>query len=72
MNAVRKAKMARRPRYQQLWMIEVRKKGSNQLWQATGRDWYWRRSEALKAISEITWTHLEYRATKYVSAGRPR
>ena len=54
-----------RKRRERIWMIQVRGKGTNEIWSPTGPDWFRTRKEALADIARITWDMFEYRARRY-------
>ena len=46
-------------------MIQVRGKGTNEIWSPTCRDWFRTRKEAIAEIATITREQFEYRARQY-------
>jgi hypothetical protein len=53
---------------QGIWMIQVRKKGSNKIWSVTGAHWFHDRAAAIREIKTIPWKQYEYRAVRYMPA----
>ncbi len=51
-----------------IWMLQVRDKGSDQIWCVTGSRWFSRKSEGVEYMREHAipqWPHLEYRVVRY-------
>ena len=49
-----------------IWMVQVRNKGSNEVWCVTGPNWYRDRKSAIDSVTPNPWPDkYEYRAVRY-------
>lgn len=51
---------------QGIWMVQVRIKGSDSIWNVTGPNWFHRKKDAISSVTPSPWPNLEYRAVRYL------
>jgi hypothetical protein len=51
---------------QAIWMVQVRKAGSSQVWCTTGPRYFHSRKQAIASVTPNPWPELEYRAVHYI------